>query len=60
MERVVITGGASGIGKFLAKGFADKGYEVFVLDIIKQDFSRSNIHYFHVDLKNEDEIQVGS
>ncbi len=56
MERVVITGGASGIGKFLTEGFADKGYEVFVLDIVNKDFSKNNIHCFNVDLKNEQEI----
>lgn len=31
MKRVVITGGASGIGRYLALGFAQKGYEVFAL-----------------------------
>lgn len=57
MNRVLITGGASGIGRHLAVGFAKEGYEVFVLDLQKGEFSEHNIHCFQVDLRNEKEIQ---
>lgn len=56
MNRVLITGGASGIGQYLAVGFAKEGYEVFVLDRLKGEFSEPNIHCFQVDLRNEKEI----
>lgn len=57
MKSVLITGGASGIGKYLALGFAKEGYEVFVLDLIKGAFAESNIHCFQADLRDEKEIQ---
>lgn len=56
MDRVLITGGASGIGKYLAIGFAKEGYEVFVLDLLKGEFSERNIHCFQVDLRDEKQI----
>ena len=56
MRRVLITGGASGIGKYLALGFAEEGDEVFVLDRLKAEFSQSNIHCFQADLREEGEI----
>ncbi|KIN63961.1 Short-chain dehydrogenase/reductase SDR [Sulfitobacter noctilucicola] len=33
MKRVLITAGASGIGRAMAEGFADEGYEVWVTDV---------------------------
>lgn len=56
MKRAVITGGASGIGRHLALGFAKEGYEVFALDIIDASFSENNIHFFKMDLRSEAEI----
>ena len=32
IKRVLITGGAGGIGKHLASAYSKEGYEVFVLD----------------------------
>ena len=55
-HHVLITGGASGIGKHLALGFAKHDYEVFVLDIIYADFNQKNFHFFKADLCNENEI----
>lgn len=56
MKRAVITGGASGIGRYLAMGFAKEGYEVFALDIIDASFSEKNIHFYKMDLRSESEI----
>lgn len=56
MKRAVITGGASGIGRHLAIGFAKEGYEVFALDIIDTSFSEKNIHFYKMDLRSESEI----
>lgn len=56
MKRAVITGGASGIGRHLAIGFAKEGYEVFALDIIDTSFSEKNIHFYKMDLRSEAEI----
>lgn len=56
MKRAVITGGASGIGRHLAIGFAKEGYEVFALDIIDASFSEKNIHFYKMDLHSEAEI----
>lgn len=56
MKRIVITGGASGIGRHLAIGFANHGYEVFALDKVNTEFSEQNIHFFQMDL--QDEIQI--
>lgn len=56
MKRIVITGGASGIGRHLAIGFAGQGYEVFALDKIPTSFNEEQIHFFQVDLR--DELQI--
>lgn len=56
MKRAVITGGASGIGRHLAVGFAENGYEVFVFDKLNTSFSENNIHFFQMDLQNESQI----
>lgn len=56
MKRVVITGGASGIGRHLAEGFAREGFEVFVLDKTAASFPEKNIHFFQADLKEETQI----
>ena len=56
MKRVVITGGASGIGRHLATGFAAKGYEVFALDKQHTTFKEEHIHFFLMDLEEESQI----
>lgn len=56
MQRVMITGGASGIGKYLVQGYAEQGYEVFALDILPPGIERENIHYFCADLRKEEEL----
>lgn len=57
MKRAVITGGASGIGRYLACGFARQGYEVFALDKLAISFSEENIHFYQVDLQQETQIR---
>ena len=56
MKRAVITGGASGIGRHLAIGFAKQGYEVFAFDKLNTTFSEENIHFFQMDLQDESQI----
>lgn len=56
MKRIVITGGASGIGRHLVMGFAGLGYEVFALDKLPAVFSEENIHFLSMDL--QDEVQI--
>lgn len=57
MNKIIITGGASGIGKTLTEGFAQRGYEVFVFDVLKGSSVSKNIHFYAVDLKDENSIK---
>lgn len=55
MEKVLITGGATGIGKATAQLFAQKGYDVFITyNQSKPDFD--GVTKIKCDLQNEDEI----
>ncbi|HJD96828.1 SDR family NAD(P)-dependent oxidoreductase [Mailhella massiliensis] len=56
MKKIVITGGASGIGRHMATGFAAKGYEVFALDKQRTTFIEEHIHFFPMDLEEESQI----
>lgn len=56
MIRAVITGAASGIGRCLATGFAEEGYEVFAIDKTDASFTEGNIHFFKADLRSETQI----
>ena len=56
MKRVVITGGASGIGRRLATGFAAAGYEVFALDKKNTTFTEEHIRFLPMDLEDESQI----
>ena len=57
IKRVLITGGAGGIGKYLASAYSKEGYEVFVLDKELCSFQEKNIHTFQVDLCQSDGIK---
>lgn len=57
MKRVVITGGASGIGYHLVHGFARQGYEVFALDKLDTSLSGEHIHFYQMDLQDEAQIR---
>lgn len=55
MEKVLITGGATGIGKATAQFFAQKGYDVFITyNQTEPDFD--GVTKIKCDLQNEDEI----
>lgn len=56
MKRVLVTGGAAGIGKHIAIAYLEKGYEVFVLDINESKSLPAAIHTFKVDLCNQKQI----
>ena len=56
MKRIVITGGASGIGRHLVERFASLDYEVFAMDINSTSFYKDNIHFFQIDLKDDNQI----
>lgn len=56
-EVVVITGGASGLGRLIADFYAMRGTAVAVLDIKKpEDGTMMGIQYFHCDVS--DKVQV--
>lgn len=52
---VLITGVAGGMGLATAKGFINKGYEVYGLDIKKPE-ELEHFHFFEVDLTSESSI----
>lgn len=53
-EKALVTGGAKGIGKAIAKKFKDEGAEVIVLDLEEPSF---DVDYFQVDVRNEKEVK---
>lgn len=59
MKKVLITGGASGIGKCLVNGFHEKGYEVFTFDRVEQMYTHEHVHAYLVDLQDERAIEAG-
>lgn len=59
MKSILITGGASGIGKCLAEGFCEKGYEVFLFDRMEQKTKNEHIHAYCIDLQDEQAIENG-
>ena len=59
MKKVIITGGASGIGKCLVEGFHEKGYEVFTFDRVEQMHTHEHVHAYLVDLQDERAIEAG-
>ena len=50
----IITGGAQGIGKAIAKQFIKEGATVIVFDIKKPDYE---VNFYKVDISKEDEIK---
>ncbi len=53
----LITGAAQGIGRCLALGFAEQGYQVCALDIQPMDFEGiPNIHPYPLDIANPDAV----
>lgn len=58
MKKIIITGGCSGIGKYMAQQFALKGHLVFVFDVKDNELKMNNIHYYKVDLTDEKAIKA--
>lgn len=54
----IITGAAQGIGRALAEGFANDGYEVVAFDVKEASFEQGNIHFKQADLKSEEQIKA--
>lgn len=52
----VVTGAAGGIGKVIARMFADKGYTVIAVDIENTDFDNPDIHFRKADLCSYESI----
>lgn len=49
-QRVVITGGASGLGAMVALRLAERGAQVIALDVIKSTVQHANICSYHCDI----------
>lgn len=56
-KRVVVTGGANGIGKGVVNAFLRAGAKVFVLDIDCEENSDGDIHYIKTDVRRETDIK---
>ncbi|WP_338159052.1 SDR family oxidoreductase [uncultured Phocaeicola sp.] len=52
----IVTGAAGGIGKVIAKMFADNGYVVVAVDITETEFENSDIHFQKADLCSYEDI----
>ena len=62
----VITGGAMGIGRYIAKTFGEAGYKVAIIDIADMEASAKDIRQteaevltVHADLTKEEEVKAG-
>lgn len=53
----VITGGSGGIGFSLAENFNNKGFQVIVLDIMKNEKMSKDIDFINCDLSNAESIK---
>ncbi|GAE94624.1 oxidoreductase [Gracilibacillus boraciitolerans JCM 21714] len=51
---VVVTGGANGIGKAIAKAYQEEGATVIVADIVKP--SEESVHFYKTDVSNPSDI----
>lgn len=66
MRKIVITGGASGIGLAITQKFANEGFQVFFLDYnlengkkVENDLQYGNVHakFLHVDISDLNQVQ---
>lgn len=56
--KIVITGGAGGIGKALVHYYLDLGHEVYVMDINENPFStQENLTFVQGDLKKKEDLE---
>lgn len=55
-EKVVITGGARGLGAVLARRLADKGAHVITLDVAKSTVKHANVVAYRCDISKQNEV----
>ena len=55
--KALITGGTSGLGKSIAEGFADAGYEVIATGVGKIPRNKNNIEFCSLDVLDETSIK---
>ncbi len=67
MKKVLITGGAGFIGYYLAKNFAEKDYEIHIVDNLQRGtkdkwfdelISKNNISFFNIDLLSNNNLDL--
>jgi NADP-dependent 3-hydroxy acid dehydrogenase YdfG len=57
MKKIIITGGASGLGKETAIKLADSGEKVIVIDKAKANFKNKNITFYLCDISDMSKVQ---
>jgi len=57
MKKVLITGGANGIGQALCQIFKNNGYQVYTIDIKNQKHEDKDIHFQILDIRNQGLIE---
>lgn len=55
---VIVTGGSSGIGLHIVNAYAQAGNKVIAIDISDGVFDNSNVEFFKVDLRSEEDIKI--
>lgn len=53
---ILITGSSSGIGLAVSKGFLDKGFMVYGIDIKKSNIDNPNYHHYIADVSKKEEL----
>lgn len=56
MKTAVVTGGASGIGKTIARFYSEAGYRVYILDIRDPEYMDENTEFIRTDIMSEAEV----
>lgn len=63
-KNVIVTGGASGIGKAVVKGIVERGGHAVIIDLnleaakqVRQEFGEKNVSAFKVNLESSEEVR---